>query len=450
MDSKEEQSYENYEVANLSAIDIPDKYISGGFVDAEVYVDEDDKEQEEECLQMKLEEEEREEIILPDDETVQIHNLSNKEDKDINFFDFPRAQIDGGAKSSVTNLLEILHNVKWYNDKFKCRVYMKGATSKKVIIPKAIGKLRVRANTVDGYLDCDCYYSPDFTTTLLSEVDVRKATRFPKQYGSQVLAKSFAIDDETLIKDLTTGKDVNLENASEYQMDYGNCKLICFHRKTKSRNVEVPGIIRSGLCYTLPLLVPDLPANDPKATIFNSSEKRLKFDKKFKNECEIMQFKLIYEHQQKEYTKLINLIDTLPEDVQKLPFHLYIAEATPINAIKQEALELLRHCRLIHCGASTLKGLHKYVDGVPDMSKFEFNDIKKCATCLQAKIHKNSPGTHSLRDTVSHPYQGLYIDMGFPGKVSYDKDGNPVESTREDVEGLNGERAWILISDAQT
>ena len=108
---------------------------------------------------------------------------------------------------------------------------MKGETSKKVIIPKAIGKLRVRANTVDGYLDCDCYYSPDFTTTLLSEVDIRKATRFPKQYGSQVLAKSFAIDDETLIKDLTTGKDVNLENASEYQMDFGNCKLIFSTRR---------------------------------------------------------------------------------------------------------------------------------------------------------------------------------------------------------------------------
>ena len=84
------------------------------------------------------------------------------------------------------------------------------------------------------------------------------------------------------------------------------------------------------------------------------------------------------------------------------------------------------------------------------MSKFAFNDISKCATCIQAKTHKNSPGTRSLRDTLSHPYQALYVDFSFSGKILYDDDGNIIESTRKDVEGINGERSWILISDAQT
>ncbi len=185
-----------------------------------------------------------------------------------------------------------------------------------------------------------------------------------------------------MIRDLSTGKTIDTDNAAEYQLDFGNCKLICFHRSTKSRNVEVPGVIRSGLCYTLPLIVPDLEASHPKATIFNSSEKRLKFDKKFRNECQVMQYKLIYEHQQKEYSKLMAVIDDLPEEAQKLPYHLYIAQATPIHAIKQEAIEHLWHQRLIHCGAASLKDLHKRVDGIPNLSKFELNDLEKCATCL--------------------------------------------------------------------
>ena len=48
------------------------------------------------------------------------------------------------------------------------------------------------------------------------------------------------------------------------------------------------------------------------------------------------------------------------------------------------------------------------------------------------------------------PFQGLFIDYGFPGRVSYDKEGKVIESSRVDIEGLNGEAAWILISNAQT
>ena len=44
----------------------------------------------------------------------------------------------------------------------------------------------------------------------------------------------------------------------------------------------------------------------------------------------------------------------------------------------------------------------------------------------------------------------MFIDFGFSGQLSYDKDCNVVPSSREDIEGLNEETLWILISDAQT
>ena len=59
-------------------------------------------------------------------------------------------------------------------------------------------------------------------------------------------------------------------------------------------------------------------------------------------------------------------------------------------------------------------------------------------------------GKRSLSETVTCPYQGLFIDFAFSGKLSYDKEGKVIESSRTDIEGLNGETSWILIQCAQT
>ena len=80
--------------------------------------------------------------------------------------------MDNGAKSSVTNLIHLLRNVMFYNERYPCRVRMKGATSKVIIVPTAVGYLRVKTNNIYGYIDVKCYYSPHFTSTLLSENDV--------------------------------------------------------------------------------------------------------------------------------------------------------------------------------------------------------------------------------------------------------------------------------------
>ena len=49
---------------------------------------------------------------------------------------------------------------------------------------------------------------------------------------------------------------------------------------------------------------------------------------------------------------------------------------------------------------------------------------------------------------MERPYQGLFIDFSFSGKVKQDKEGVVIEASRKDVKGMNGETAWILISDA--
>ena len=52
-------------------------------------------------------------------------------------------------------------------------VWMRGATSGKIIVPMAKGWLGVQAENVrKGYIDVLYYCSPHFTSTLLSERDV--------------------------------------------------------------------------------------------------------------------------------------------------------------------------------------------------------------------------------------------------------------------------------------
>ena len=49
-----------------------------------------------------------------DDNTIQISNVSINNVDTTRFYDDPRAQMDGGAKCSVTNILEILRNITWF------------------------------------------------------------------------------------------------------------------------------------------------------------------------------------------------------------------------------------------------------------------------------------------------------------------------------------------------
>ena len=69
-----------------------------------------------------------------------------------------------------------------------------------------------------------------------------------------------------------------------------------------------------------------------------------------------------------------------------------------------------------------MKDLHKYVDGIPNLSTTKFNDLTRCATCIKANLTKAAAGHSSLRHLLKYPYQGLYIDFGFSGRILKDKD----------------------------
>ena len=110
--------------------------------------------------------------------------------------------MDGGAKCSVTNILEILRNITWFDKKKNpALVHIKGATSGTLIVPEAKGWLHVQANTRDQYLDVLCYYSPYFTSTLLSDRDVLLSNPCAKEYSGQVISKYFDLNSKQVNED---------------------------------------------------------------------------------------------------------------------------------------------------------------------------------------------------------------------------------------------------------
>ena len=115
----------------------------------------------------------------------------------------------------------------------------------------------------------------------------------------------------------------------------------------------------------------------------------------------------------------------------------------------EKAHQMIWQQRLIHLSPGTIQEVYKHVNGVPNLSRFEFDDISNCTTCTKANLCKNSLTRRSLTKMVTCPYQGLFIDFIFLGRISYDKEGKMIPSTQEDIEGINGETAWILITDAQ-
>jgi len=69
--------------------------------------------------------------------------------------------------------------------------------------------------------------------------------------------------------------------------------------------------------------------------------------------------------------------------------------------------------------------------------------LEKCPTCIRAKQTKKPAGPNSTR-IATEPYPGLSIDFSFSGTKSKDK------ARQEDYVGLNGETAWILVTDHKT
>ena len=136
-----------------------------------------------------------EELVVPDSATVKQNNIVDVNKLECpdkyKMYDLPRAQMDSGTKCTITNNINLLKNVKWYSRWFLPRVKMKGATLKTIIVPEAQGYLEVPTITPGVTIDVLCYYSPDFTSTLLSDNDVLKANKHAKQFSGQSMLTFF-------------------------------------------------------------------------------------------------------------------------------------------------------------------------------------------------------------------------------------------------------------------
>ena len=102
----------------------------------------------------------------------------------------------------------------------------------------------------------------------------------------------------------------------------------------------------------------------------------------------------------------------------KFPFHTWTANHTPIHSLWDEAQEMLWHQWLIHLVPHTIQESYKHIDGFPNLSKFKFNNLSKCYTCIKANMTNNLPRKRSLTKSVRCPYQDLFIDFGFSGRIS--------------------------------
>ena len=210
-----------------------------------------------------------------------------------------------------------------------------------------------------------CYYSLDFTSTLLYDNDVLKAHKHAKEFNGKSMLKFF--DPTEIVKMLPhlnnqINNQVLDDKNSDYDHNYENCILCCTCKKKIDSNVYIPGIICVGLCYIKSLIIPSgLQASNSTANVFNSRKKAYQDGKDFHWKCDFKSLQLIYEHQQQEYLKLINALEQTSMQFHKLLFHKWIANNTPVNALTDQPHEMIWHQCLVHLSPATIQNTYKYL-----------------------------------------------------------------------------------------
>ena len=107
---------------------------------------------------------------------------------------------------------------------------------------------------------------------------------------------------------------------------------------------------------------------------------------------------------------------------------------------------MIWHKHLSHMLPQTIQETYKYVDSVPNLSIFNFNDATNYSNCIKSNTKNNSPRKWSLSEMVTCTYQGLFIDFGFSGRISNNEEGKIIPYSYKDNKWINAETSWILIS----
>ena len=153
------------------------------------------------------------------------------------------------------------------------------------------------------------------------------------------MVKYFDLNNKKINKDLASKGCIGISHPC-YQIDYGSCTLTYIYHNKKRMNIDIPGIVYGGLCFTLPLILADLHKDHPQATLLNSSVLTYKHDSKFKKECDELTMKYLYEHQQ-QHQDLMNILTQIPKEFHILPFHYWGTKTVIIDALSDEAQNIL-------------------------------------------------------------------------------------------------------------
>ena len=247
------------------------------------------------------------------------------------------AHLDTSAKVTVTNLPYILHDYKPYTKLFKCLVHLIGAVDgSNAVYPKGEGYLDIPVEVNNCYFCVKCYYSPCLTSTLLSGICILKQNDNPPNFSGQALQKDFAINDDFLLHHISS-PDPLPSKPILYDYKKGTFTFTCHHKPSKSCNIVLRGSICSGQCYTQPLRLPDLPADNPDATKYNSRAKAKEEDPIFVEDIKLGVLENTNHWQQLQYKQLMNNLETIPSGWHdKIPYMDHIMELTLIQVKKSE------------------------------------------------------------------------------------------------------------------
>jgi hypothetical protein len=150
--------------------------------------------------------------------------------------DLPSAQMDDGAQATCTNDHTLLHWYTEYDAELPCATRLHPAAKGPGILPVGEGYLRVPAPAPFRFYEFLAYYSPSLNATLLSECDLCKGLKRPKDQYSGV----------------------------SHQLYYGSgtWTAAAYHKSNTSKDVVFHGIVRCGKKLTHTLIRPALPPED--------------------------------------------------------------------------------------------------------------------------------------------------------------------------------------------
>lgn len=96
----------------------------------------------------------------------------------------------------------------------------------------------------------------------------------------------------------------------------------------------------------------------------------------------------------------MSVLDLLPKEYHTLPFHHYLTKIIHINALSKGVEAIIWHQHFVHYGPHYMYQARAFADGVPNPSKFDFDNVLKCSTYLKMNLTKSFVEYKNFRGTI--------------------------------------------------